>query len=483
MSVNLGSIYTSIKTTFDDKTFKTSIGKLKTGVESVSKYALAASTAIIGSMGAMVKSTSDFAGNMVDMSDRTGMSVQSLTELDYAAKLSGTSIDSLENSFMRMTKFADEASSGGKLQTETLQKLGLTLDDIKTKSPEQIFNILTTAISSVSDPITKSALAMDVFGKSGTALLPMLNGGAAGLAQMRKEANDLGYSMSDKTAGGFADFGDDIDRVKMSLTGIKNQISIALLPELQKMVASVLENVKSFKTWSAENPQVLAAIVKWTPIVGAAALGIIALGKVFTGLVSIVGTVKMVVTALTPIIAGMSAPILVVIGVVAALVAGWVLFGDKIKEIGKASWDFIKESFNGIKDYLGGWITEIRGWFTGLFDWIKSMLGIATSETDKAVAAVKKIETKTVEKTNEIPFSFLKTATASNPLPALDKLNASQTPEQKKSFQDAANSMMNANSSKMNEPKTVINVAQANISPTNSEIEKNDLNAGLVPTF
>lgn len=70
-------------------------------------------------------------------------------------------------------------------------KLGVSAQKLSQKTPEEQFYILANAIAAIDNPSQKAAVAMDVFGKSGTALPPMLNLGVEGIEQRANQASKL----------------------------------------------------------------------------------------------------------------------------------------------------------------------------------------------------------------------------------------------------------------------------------------------------
>ena len=75
-------------------------------------------------------------------------------------------------------------------------------------SPDERLGAIADRLMAVRSPALRTAMAMDVFGKAGVQILPMLSGGAAGLAAMRQQARALGLSMSGDTVKAAAQLND-----------------------------------------------------------------------------------------------------------------------------------------------------------------------------------------------------------------------------------------------------------------------------------
>jgi hypothetical protein len=137
---------------------------------------------------------------------------------------------------------------------------------------------------------------MKVFGRGGTALLPMLNGGAAGLRQMREEARRLGIQVSTEDARAADDLGDAWDRIKAVFRAAVFAIGGALAPSVSSLTGYVTELLAGTVRWIRENKELIATAAKIAVGVTAVGLAIVGLGLTVTvvgvalsGLASAVG--------------------------------------------------------------------------------------------------------------------------------------------------------------------------------------------------
>ncbi|MCJ7543367.1 MAG: hypothetical protein MUP47_02185, partial [Phycisphaerae bacterium] len=137
--------------------------------------------AILAPLALSVRNFANVGSALHDMSQRTGLSVEALSALSYAAEQSGADIESLEKGIRKMQRTITDAAGGSKSAADALGSLGLTVKDLAGLAPEKQFRLLADRLDKVADATAKAALAMEIFGRSGTALLPMLRGGAAGL--------------------------------------------------------------------------------------------------------------------------------------------------------------------------------------------------------------------------------------------------------------------------------------------------------------
>ena len=158
------------------------------------------------------------------MSIRTGFSTESLSELRFAMEQAGTSIQGFEVGVRRMSGFIEDAKDGLATSTDAMDKLGVSVDDLKGQSPEEAFFTLANAMAGVEDE--------DIFGRSGTQLLPLLAEGADGIEKLRQEARDLGIVMDQETANKAAKMQDAINSAKQSVNGLAISVGSTLAPAI-----------------------------------------------------------------------------------------------------------------------------------------------------------------------------------------------------------------------------------------------------------
>ena len=186
-----------------------------------------------------------------DMAQRTGVAVEALSTLSYAAKLSDTSIESLQGALMKQAKFMGELRSGSAAAAQTLAELGLSASQMLAMSPEQQFLAFADAIAAIPDASQRASAAMGVFGKSAGELLPLLNEGADGIAKMQQEAIDLGLQMSGDTAESAAKAADSIDALFAVLKATAVHVGSVFAPILTvaaKVIATAVSTSREFVT-------------------------------------------------------------------------------------------------------------------------------------------------------------------------------------------------------------------------------------------
>lgn len=313
---------------------------------------LGATTALVG----IVKKTAEAGDEIQKMSQRTGLSATALSELKHAAELSGTSLDGIENSVRRMQKSILDLERGLSTQTEAFGMLNLSIEDLQNLSPEEQFNKITAALADVEDESRKAALAQQIFGRSGTELLPMLSQGADGLEKMRQEAHELGIVFDEEAANNAADFNDAITRLKGAFAGVFQELGKKLMPvftndlipalkeSLIPLAQSLADKISGLIEWFSNlSPRMQKIIIAVTGL--AAVLGpvLMVLGPIVTA----IGTLTPMLGGLATAIAGISAPAIGTVAAIAAFAAIAVEVYRNWEEVKNALiniWELIKAS-------------------------------------------------------------------------------------------------------------------------------------------
>lgn len=203
---------------------KTARGETKAfekGVES-SLHHIQASFARFASVAFLeefARRTIEAGAKLEELSKHSGVSAATLSRLGYAAEQSGLTVDTLASALDKAAKFSVALEQGGKKQTATLNALGITTDKYLSLDLDGQLLEIAKSFETHADGAGKAAASMVIYGKAGAALIPMLDRGAEGIAELTQESDDLGHTVSDSTAASFKEFEDDIHRVRELLTG------------------------------------------------------------------------------------------------------------------------------------------------------------------------------------------------------------------------------------------------------------------------
>jgi hypothetical protein len=200
---------------------------------------------IIGAFaGAGLKAIVDFTSKIDDMSQRLGISSTALSGLGYAAKLGGVELDGLGTSLKTMQDRISNASMGARGISASFAELGLSVQQLKSLSPDEAFKVIAESLSKVENQTDKTRLAMDVFGKSGADLIPIMNGGAEAINAAQQELNELNAVVDSGMAQQLGGLGDAWDSMATAAQGAGMQLVTFFAPALEAVVSGITTLLK-----------------------------------------------------------------------------------------------------------------------------------------------------------------------------------------------------------------------------------------------
>jgi hypothetical protein len=210
------------------------------------------------------------------MAKMLGISTQSLEELRYAAEKSGVSIDTLDDSMKELQIRAVDAKSGSGEAADAFKALGMrsTTAAGKIREPIELLSDVADRLKNLPTQSERIWVADAMFGDQGAEMLKIIEGGSEGLAQMRLEARELGYTLDESTSQSAIQFRQAIISLKAVLSAVVRTITKNILPAITSFIEGSASLWKSMAT-------TFAALGENTSIIRTA---FIALGIVLAGL-------------------------------------------------------------------------------------------------------------------------------------------------------------------------------------------------------
>jgi len=366
MAFDVGAIVARLE--LNDKLWRQSIDRItkdnslsgyvlrnQAAIQSLGKTFTIAGAAVVGSLGMMIKKGADYGDMMDETSQKTGVAIGVLSGLKLAADKDGTSIEGLAMGLKGLSGKIVEANSGNKDAIALFKSLGVTVTDAngQIRPMKDVLFDTATAFSRTEDGAVKTKTAVDLFGRAGMEMIPMLNRGAEGLEREWKEAERLGLVLDEKAGRAASDFNDQLENLKGSLMGVAIQLGQALMPVLQTFITTTTNVIAGVRAWAAEHPGLAALLSKVALAVGA--LGM-ALGPVLIALPKLI-QLKVGLKAILPgVVDGLknvklaqvaaSAAYGVAIGLVIQYAAKLIELKDAIDEDDKAQNRFIQTNIN-----------------------------------------------------------------------------------------------------------------------------------------
>lgn len=216
-------------------------GTLGKGIKTAAKWGtaiLGGATAAAGGLVKMAEKSAETTDHIDKMSQKIGISRKSYQELDFICSQTGASVDSLKVGLKTMRSVMDQTASGSSKTATALERLGVSATDGngKLRDSEEVMWESLEALQKMENQTEKARLATKLFGKSGTELMPLLNGSADSIENMKNKANELGLVLDDKTIDSGVKFTDTLDQTKRAATSLFTKLGSAFLPMLTKLM-------------------------------------------------------------------------------------------------------------------------------------------------------------------------------------------------------------------------------------------------------
>jgi hypothetical protein len=156
----------------------------------------------------------EYASSLGEVAQQLGVTTDALQEYRYAASQAGLSSEEMDQALSQLTRRIGEAQSGTKAQAEAFAKLGV---NVKGLTAGNAIPAIADAMQKIQSPAERAAILMDLFGRSGQKLEPLLAGGAKGVNELREAAHKLGIVLSEKQIQQADETADKLSAVKQVL--------------------------------------------------------------------------------------------------------------------------------------------------------------------------------------------------------------------------------------------------------------------------
>ena len=236
----------------------------------------------IAGLGALVTRSLQTIDVLAKTADRLDVNTEKLAGMQHAAEQTGASAEALNMGLQRMVRRIGQVAAVGKGEAKpALDLLGISIDDIKNKRPDEQFALIAEKMSDIVDQGQRVFITQKLFDSEGVKLLNTLQLGADGLKAMQDDAEKLGIAVSRIDAAKIEAANDAIDRSEKAIAGIGNDLTIKLAP----IIKAVADDFTDFATQGDNAGKIITSSIEVaTGIVGAFADGLLTARIFFKGL-------------------------------------------------------------------------------------------------------------------------------------------------------------------------------------------------------
>lgn len=199
-----------------------------TAVGNVLAFAQVAS----GKFSASLSQMGGQAESVRNMAERFGSTAEQVQVLGFAAESAGVGMGQLAKAQQAFFTNVSKVKLG-QLNTETTKeakiafdRLGVSVEDLRNKSPQEVFALVADKLDDVADAADRSAIAFDLFGKQGGNILPALRG----LKDAADDAKRLGTVLSESDFKMFEGVDQSFDRLKNASSNLASTMLVSFAP-------------------------------------------------------------------------------------------------------------------------------------------------------------------------------------------------------------------------------------------------------------
>jgi len=181
----------------------------------------------VSSLVSFGKSVFAAADQIGDLAQKMGVSTEAAQRFQFAARQSGADIEDVTRALVQMN---DRLAEGDKGTVGALTAAGLKFQEIRAMRPEVAFRTIADAIGRIADPMQQTQVAMELFGKAGQELLPMIREGTLKVA-------DSVRVMSDETVQRLKEAKQSWENFWAGLTIVSGEAIVKMFDQWHKFIA------------------------------------------------------------------------------------------------------------------------------------------------------------------------------------------------------------------------------------------------------
>jgi hypothetical protein len=192
----------------------------------------------------LTKQTIAYGDKLNKLNIQLGISVTQLDKLKRVGEFAGVSMEQITSSIRLMARNLNDAADGTGLAKDALAELNINAVEFLNMNPDKAFVKIAEALTTIENPTKRAALAMDIFGRSGTVVIQMAK-------DLDKNLEEMNTNWDNDKAQNAADFNDQITEFRH----IAEDLAVNILPTLNTWMQNLGESVKWLKAVFGETNQ------------------------------------------------------------------------------------------------------------------------------------------------------------------------------------------------------------------------------------
>jgi hypothetical protein len=176
-----------------------------------------------------------YTGQIDDLAQVSGLTTETIQSLRLAATLSGQSFEDAGTAAVIFQKQIEAAKGGNEELANTFKQLGVDING----PVDQAFRTALERLGQVEDGSGKTATALDLFGKSGAKLLPVMDQVGGSFDGLIGRARELGLVLDQEAIDKSNKLADSIDILKLRFSAFIVDVGIGAIDAFDRIAASI----------------------------------------------------------------------------------------------------------------------------------------------------------------------------------------------------------------------------------------------------
>lgn len=227
----------------------------ETGKRSLEMIGLAVGVReVIESFKEAVHAALEYGESLNDASTKTGMSVESLSVLRYAANQAGTDFEGVATAMTKMGAAIAAGAEGNKQAAVTFKALGLNVNELASKAaadgPDAVFKRVAQAVASTENSARRIELVRAVFGKAGPELIETLINLGNNWETFTQKTKERGLLLSPETAERLEAANKALKDVDQAARGTGIRLTVMLAPAIEAIANAFIHATNGGQMWA-----------------------------------------------------------------------------------------------------------------------------------------------------------------------------------------------------------------------------------------
>lgn len=193
---------------------------------------------LIGFARSFVSEMVDLGDGIAATADKLGLGTTELQRWQLAANLADVETEAFNGSLGKFQKNLVAAAEGPGPAADAFNALGVAAKDAsgKIRPTTDVLLDVARSVEGISDPATRNARLIDIFGKQGAALGPLMSRGAAGVEELLRTLDETGGGLTEDAIEALAGVDDATIKYEASVTSLKGKFALVFMPALSNVI-------------------------------------------------------------------------------------------------------------------------------------------------------------------------------------------------------------------------------------------------------